>query len=169
MPRSKVMNSKKVAIDSNATLDDYAKYIGFTPNMMVTLAQSPITFNVRARMFGSLSETLDVKTQDSIGLAVSEANGCNYCLAVHSYTAERVAKLSPEEVRLARKGHAVEPKRDAAVHFARKVIETRGHVSEADIKTVRDAGHTDADVMEIVTLVAICSLTNFFNNVFDTN
>ena len=34
-------------------------------------------------------------------------------------------------------------------------------------KAVRDAGYTDANVMEIVALVAMYSLTNFFNNVFD--
>jgi alkylhydroperoxidase family enzyme len=78
-----------------------------------------------------------------------------------------MAKLSPNEILLARKGHANDPKRDAAVQFARKVIERRGHVSEADLRAVRDAGYTDANVMEIVALVAMYSLTNFFNNVFD--
>ena len=42
-----------------------------------------------------------------------------------------------------------------------------GKVSDADLKAVRDAGYTDANVMEIVALVAQYSLTNFFNNVFD--
>ena len=54
-----------------------------------------------------------------------------------------------------------------ALQFARKVIETRGKVSDADLKAVRDAGYTDASVMEIVALVAMYSLTNLFNNVFD--
>src|SRR5947209_15813544 len=43
----------------------------------------------------------------------------------------------------------------------------RGKVSDADLKAVRDAGYTDANVMEIVALVAMYSMTNFFNNVFD--
>lgn len=66
-----------------------------------------------------------------------------------------------------RKGHARDPKRNAAIQFARKVIETRGNVGDADLKAIRDAGYTDANVMEIVALVAMYSLTNFFNNVFD--
>jgi alkylhydroperoxidase family enzyme len=78
-----------------------------------------------------------------------------------------MAKLSTDEIVLARKGHANDPKRDAAVQFARKVIEARGNVSDGDVKAVRDAGYTDANVMEIVALVAMYSLTNFFNNVFD--
>jgi hypothetical protein len=35
--------------------------------------------------------------------------------------------------------HAAEPKRNAAVQFACKVIETRGKVSDADLNAVRDA------------------------------
>ena len=78
-----------------------------------------------------------------------------------------MAQLPADEIIVARKGHASDPKRDAAVQFARKVIETRGKISDADMKAVRDVGYTDANIMEIVALVAMYSLTNFFNNVFD--
>ncbi|MER9757123.1 carboxymuconolactone decarboxylase family protein [Mesorhizobium sp. M0166] len=167
MPRTAALKSEQVPTDCKLTLDAFSKNIGFTPNMMATFAQSPIAFNAWASLLGSLSKALDVKTRDSIGLAVSEVNGCNYCLTVHSFTAEHMAKLPTDEIMLARKGHASDPKRNAAVQFARKVIETRGHVSDADLKAARDAGYTDANVMEIVALVAMYSLTNFFNNVFD--
>ena len=84
----------------------------------------------------------------------------------------RTALPKPEQVPadesiLARMDHATDPKRDAAIQFARKIIQTRGQVSDFDLKAVRDAGYTDANVMEIVALVAMYSLTNFFNNVFD--
>src|SRR3546814_9747432 len=99
--------------------------------MMATFAQSPIAFNAWATLLGSLSKALDVKTRDSIGLAVSEVNGCDYCLTVHSFTAEHMAKLPADDIILARKGHARDPKRDAAVQFARKVIETRGQARKS--------------------------------------
>src|SRR3954449_11847779 len=165
--RTAALKPEQVPADSKPTLDAFTKNIGFTPNMLATFAQSPIAFNAWAALLGSLSKALDVKTRDSIGLAVSEVNGCNYCLTVHSFTAEHMAKLSAEDILLARKGRANDVKRDAAVQFARKVIETRGHVSEADLKVVREVGYTDANIIEIVALVAMYSLTNFFNNVFD--
>ncbi|WGS19952.1 MULTISPECIES: peroxidase-related enzyme [unclassified Bradyrhizobium] len=167
MPKCAPLKPEQVPAESKQTLETFTKNIGFTPNMMATFAHSPIAFNAWASLLGSLSKALDVKTRDSIGLAVSEVNGCNYCLSVHSFTAERMAKLPANEIILARKGHASDLKRDAAVQFARKVIESRGHVTDADLKAVRDAGYTDANVMEIVALVAMYSLTNFFNNVFD--
>src|ERR1700743_910789 len=167
MARAAALTMQQVPDESKPTLGAFTKNIGFTPNMMATFAQSPIAFNSWATLLGSLSKALDVKTRDSIGLAVSEVNGCNYCLSVHSFTAEHMAKLPADEIILARKGHASDPKRDAAVQFAHKVIETRGKVSDADLKAVRDAGYTDSNVIEIVALVAIFSLTKFFNYVFE--
>src|SRR5246127_2058101 len=151
MARTAALKPEQVPADSKPTLDAFTKTIGFTPNMMATFAQSPSAFNSWAALLGSLSKALDVKTRDSIGLAVSEVNGCNYCLTVHSFTAKHMAKLPADEIILARNGHASDPKRDAALQFARKVIETRGKVSDADLKAVRDAGYatSPADLIAI--------------------
>jgi uncharacterized peroxidase-related enzyme len=167
MTKTAALKPGHVPAESKPTLDMFTKDIGFTPNMMATFAHSPIAFNAWATLLRSLSKVLDVKTRDSIGLAVSEVNGCNYCLTVHSFTAEHLARLSADDIILARRGHASDPKRDAAVQFARKVIVSRGKVSHDDVQAVRDAGYKDANIMEIVALVAMYSLTNFFNNVFD--
>ncbi|MEX6687953.1 peroxidase-related enzyme [Danxiaibacter flavus] len=167
MPRIEALKPEYVPADSKPTLDVFTKNIGFTPNMMATFATSPIAFNAWAAFFGIMTKALDVKTRDSIGLAVSEVNGCNYCLTVHSYTAKHMAKLPDDEIILARKGNATDPKRGAAVQFARKVIETRGKISDADFAAVRDAGYSDANIIEIVGLVAMYSLTNFINNMAD--
>jgi uncharacterized peroxidase-related enzyme len=166
LPRSEALKPDQVPVDSKPTLDAFTKNLGFTPNMLATFAQSPIAFNAWATFRGSLNKALDLKTRELISLVVSEVNGCNYCLAVHSFAADK-AKLPADEIILARKGHATDPKRDAAVQFARKVIDARGQVSDADLKAVRDAGYTDANIIEIVALVTVYSLTNFFNNVFD--
>lgn len=139
MARTALPQPEQVPAASKPTLDMFTKIIGFTPNMMAAFALSPIAFNSWATLLGSLNnKALDVRTRDSIGLAVSKVNSCNYCLTVHSFTAEHM------EIILARKSHASDPKRDAALQFARKVIETRGQVSDCDLNAVRDAGYTDA-------------------------
>ena len=167
MTRCEVPAPDLVPAESKPTLEAFTSNIGFTPNMMAAFANSPIAFNAWAALLGSLSKALDVKTRDSIGLAVSEVNGCDYCLGVHSFTAEHMAKMPADDIVLARRGHASDSKRDAAVQFARQVIASRGKVSDADVQAVRDAGYTEANVIEIVALVAMYSLTNYFNNVFD--
>src|SRR5690606_22442232 len=77
MTRTTILTPEQVPAESKATLDAFTKNIGFTPTMMAAFAQSPIAFNAWAALLGSLSKALDVKTRDSIGLAVSEVNGCN--------------------------------------------------------------------------------------------
>jgi uncharacterized peroxidase-related enzyme len=167
MPRTLVPKPEQVPVDSRPTLDLFTRNIGFTPNMLAVFAQSPIAFQSWATFRNSLSKVLDLKTRESIALAVSEVNGCHYCLGVHSLGAQQ-SKMMDDEIILARKGHASEPKRNAAVQFARKVIQTRGKVRDDDLQAVRDAGYSDANTIEMIALVALYSLTNFFNNVFET-
>lgn len=166
MTRTIAPKPEQVPADSKPTLDLFTRNLGFTPNMMKIFAQSPIAFNAWASLRGALGKALDLKTREGISLAVSEVNGCDYCLAVHSYGAKH-AKMSAEEVTLARKGRSADPKRNAAIQFARRVIESRGQIFDGDLVAVRDAGYTDANIIEIVALVAMFSLTNFLNNVFD--
>jgi len=59
-------------------------------------------------------------------------------------------------------------KADAAVRFAVKVAETRGNPSEADLQAVKQAGYTDAQVMEIILHVALNTLTNYVNETIKT-
>src|SRR5438045_9357887 len=98
MPRSAALKAEQVPADSKPTLDTFTKNIGFTPNMLATFAQSPLPFNAWAALLGSLSKALDVKTGDSIGLAVSGVNGGRYCLTVHSLTADHMTKLPADVI-----------------------------------------------------------------------
>ena len=91
---------------------------------------SPNALGGWAGRMGSPSKTLDVKTRDGIALEVSEANGCDDCLAAHSYVSTNLAKPQ-EEIALNRQGRSGDPKPQAAVAFAKALIEARGGVSDA--------------------------------------
>jgi uncharacterized peroxidase-related enzyme len=117
---------------------------------------------------GALSKTLDVKTRERIAIAIAEVNGCDYCLSAHTYLALNLAKITPEDAALNRKGGSTDTKADAAVRFAVKVAERRGKVSGADIAAVKAAGFSEAQVVDIVGLVAENVFTNFVNNVAET-
>ena len=55
-----------------------------------------------------------------------------------------------------------------AVRFAVKVAQHRGHVSDLDLQAVRDAGYSEAEVIEIVQHVALNTWTNYINEVAKT-
>jgi alkylhydroperoxidase family enzyme len=67
-----------------------------------------------------------------------------------------------------RNGSSTDPKADAAVRFAVKLVNARGHVSDADVKSVKNAGCNDAQIIEIVLHVALNTLTNYVNEVAKT-
>ncbi|MFA5966810.1 MAG: carboxymuconolactone decarboxylase family protein, partial [Sphingomonas sp.] len=117
----------------------------------------------------ALGRTLDAKTRERIAITIAQANGCDYCLSAHSYLGLNLAKIDEAEITLNRAGHSGDAKADAAIVFARQVLAARGKVSDADIAAVRLAGFTEAQVIEIVASVALNVLTNYINNVAETD
>ena len=122
--------------ESKPILDNVDKMLGFVPNLQRLMSISPNALAGWATLMGSLAKTLDVKTRDGIALAVSEADGCDYCLAAHSFIAGNMAKVPADEIALNREGRSSDPKRQAALAFAKALIETHGKVSDAQFAAV---------------------------------
>ena len=154
---------------SKPALDAVEKQLGSVPNMFRLIASSPAALQGFAANNTALSKVLDLKTRERIALAVAQVNGCDYCLSAHTYLGLNLAKISPQEVALNRKGASDDAKANAAVHFAVKVAKERGHVGSADIQAVRDAGFSEAQVVEIIAVVVENFFTNLLNIVADTD
>ncbi len=155
--------------ESRPVLDAVNQQLGSVPNLFRLLGTSPAALKAYTSANSALTKALDVKTRERIALAVAQVNGCGYCLAAHTYLATNLAKLPPEEVARNRAGGSTDAKADAAVGFAAKVASERGKVSDADLAMVRNAGFSDAQVVEIVALVAENVFTNFLNEVAQTD
>ena len=154
---------------SQPLLDAVQKQLGVVPNLFRLVGTSPAALEGYLSLNGALGRTLDAKTRERIALAIAQANGCDYCLSAHSYLGLNLAKIDEAEIALNRAGHSGDARADAAVVFARKVLDARGRVSDADIAAVRLAGFSEAQVIEIVASVALNVLTNYINNVAETD
>lgn len=154
---------------SQPLLDAVEKQLGIVPNLFRLVGTSPAALEGYLGLNGALGRTLDAKTRERIAIAVAQANGCDYCLSAHSYLGLNIAKIDEAEIALNRAGHSGDAKADAAVVFARKVLDSRGRVSDADLAAVRLAGFSEPQVIEIVTNVALNVLTNYVNNVAETD
>lgn len=154
---------------SKPILDAVRKQLGVVPNLFRLIGTSPVALDAFVGFQSALSTTLDVKTRERIALAVAQVNNCDYCLSAHSYLGLNMAKISPEEMNLNRRGASGDAKASAAVGFASKVASLRGHIEDTDIATVRAAGFSDAQVVEIIALVALNSFTNYLNEVARTD
>jgi uncharacterized peroxidase-related enzyme len=150
-------------------LEAVKKQIGSVPNLFRVVANSPAALEGYLGLNGALAKgSLDSKTRERIAIAVAEINGCGYCLSAHTYIGKTVAKLDDAEITANRSGASNDLKADAGVRFAVKVLNARGHVSDADIVAVKAAGFDDAQVVEIVLHVALNTLTNYVNEVAKT-
>lgn len=150
-------------------LEGAKKSLGSVPNLFRVIANSPAALEGYFGLNGALSKgALDAKTRERIAVAVAEINGCGYCLSAHTYLGKNLAKLDDAELTANRSGASNDPKADAAVRFAAKVVRERGHVSDSDVVAVKAAGYDDAQVVEIVLHVALNTLTNYVNEVAKT-
>ena len=168
MSRLTAPTTDELAPETRAVLDGIGAQFGFVPTMFETLAANPTVLELVTSLQVTLARVLDAKTRHTIALAVSEANGCQYCLAMHSYVSLKLGGMSAQDIELARAGSSTDPRRGAVARFVQQVVETRGKVSDADLAAVRGAGYTDAQILAIVTVTVQFLLTNFLNNVNNT-
>ena len=169
MSRIAIPARDAVPAASTPLLDAVEKKLGVVPNMFRLVGLSPDALQGYLSLSTALGKTLDLKTREGIALAVAQVNSCNYCLSAHSYLATNLAKIDATEIARNRRGGSANAKENAVLVFAAKITEARGHVSDADIQAVRDAGYTDAQIVEIVAVVAENVFTNFLNVVADTD
>ena len=150
-------------------LEVVKKMLGSVPNLFRMVANSPAALEGYLGLLGALSKgTLPTATHERIALAIDESNGCDYCLSAHAWLGKNVATLDDAEMAANRRGASLDPQADAAVRFARQVVERRGHVNDAELRAVREAGYDDAQIIEIVQHVALNTWTNYVNSVAQT-
>jgi uncharacterized peroxidase-related enzyme len=169
MPRIAAIDVARADAEIQDTLSAVKAKIGMVPNLFSTFAQSPAVLNGYLALSDALGKGVLTATQrEIVALTLAQANECSYCLSAHTLLGKG-AGLSPEGIRRAREGKAESTFDDAVATFAYRVVETRGRVSDADLTTARAAGLSDAHLIEVIAYVAINTLTNYTNNVAQTD
>jgi len=156
-------------IDAQPTLQAVNNLLGSVPNMFRIISNSPAALDGYVGLNTALGNgSLEPATRERIALAVAEVNNCHYCLAAHSYLGKNIAKLTSAEISLNRQGRSTDVKANIAVKFAKAIAENRGQVDAALLSEVKSAGFDNAQIVEIIAHVALNTLTNYINEVLDT-
>ncbi|CAM2155675.1 putative peroxidase-related enzyme [Pararobbsia alpina] len=154
---------------SQPLLEDVNKQLGIVPNVFRMVGNSPAALEGCLGLMDALGKgDLSAQMRERIALAVAETNGCDYSLSAHVYYARNIAKLDDTEITANRSGGSNDPTAAAAVLFAKRVVDTCGRVTDADVKEVKAAGYSDATLIEIVLNVAFNIWTNYINTVAGT-
>ncbi|MFA6961421.1 MAG: carboxymuconolactone decarboxylase family protein [Opitutaceae bacterium] len=142
--------------------------LGLVPNLARTLGHSPAALEAYLGFSGTLAKgVLSAKVREQLALTIGETNSCDYCLSAHSLMGKG-AGLSPEAIIDARLTRAEDPKTDALLKFAALVVEDRGLVSDEALASMRAAGASDAEIIEVIAHVALNTLTNYTNHIAKT-
>ncbi len=142
--------------------------IGMVPNLYRVLGQSPAALNAYLSMGAALeTASLELPLREKLALAISQKNGCAYCLSAHSVIA-KMAGVPAEAIRDARAGRATAGREAAAVALAMSLVEKRGWIDDAELAGYRAQGLTDGEILEVVALVAQTTFSNYTNHLAHT-
>lgn len=142
--------------------------LGMVPNTVKVMANSPATVGAYVGLSGAVETgTLSRREREQIALVVAERNDCDYCLAAHTAVG-KLSGLNALEIEDARRGTATATRERAILDLTGAVLAERGAVSDGLLAKVRDAGLTDGEITEVVTNVALHTLTNYLNRLAGT-
>lgn len=140
---------------------------GTVPNMFRTIGHSSAALESMWTSFGALGKgSISPALGEQIAVLVADINRCEYCLSAHTVLGKN-AGVTKEEMELAQRGVSNDPKVQAALDFAKKLVTQHGQVSRDDIGLVKRAGFSDAELTEILAHVALNIFTNYTNVAFD--
>ena len=154
MQRISALEVSAAPAASKTMLEAVQKKIGMVPNLFKTFAHSPAVLQFYLNQGEALaSGSLPAALREQIALVTAGANGCDYCASAHTNNLH---------------GIAGDAKTQVALNFAKEVVEKRGRVSDAQIQAVRNAGYSEAELVEITANVATNLFTNYFNHIAGT-
>lgn len=167
MARISPADQEKAKTEVKELYKTLERKIGRVPNIFLNLGNSPAALKGFLSLNDAAEQTsLSPKLREQIALSVSQTNRCLYCLSAHTTIAKGTG-LSEQEIQQARQGEAQDPRTQAILNFVKLFIENRGNLSNQDVSTLKVAGVSDTELVEIVLVAFVSMFTNYFNLITD--
>lgn len=168
MPRLNVVAVEQANGRVRELYDGLKSAIGAVPNIYRSIANSSAALDILLGMGAKLREGgLTGAQTEAIKLVVSQTYGCTYCLAAHTFVGKK-SGLSEADTLAIRRGSIADPGLSALVRFVNVAVQPAGRLSDADLNAIRGAGFNDAQITEILMVLAQTVFTTLFNRVNQT-
>ena len=151
---------------SKPSLQTLQGVFGMIPNIAGAMATSPVLIGSLVGLFqkvhgGSFSEA-EIQV---LLLTNAVTNRCDWAVAFHTALALK-SGVEPADVQAIRDREAPQsPKSSALSTLARALIEKRGRLENLDVSRFLQAGFDKAHLLEVITVVAASTITNYTGNV----
>lgn len=151
--------------DSRLSLLTLKDLFGMIPNIAGAMSTSPVAIGSLVGLFqkvhgGSFSE----QQIQVLLLTNAVTNRSAWAATFHTALALKEGVTSAE-VQAIREGQTPRsPKNGALSRLARSLIQKRGHLEDSDIAGFLQAGFDQAQLLEVIAVVAASTLTNYTGN-----
>ena len=147
---------------SKPILESAQKKLGFLPNLMATMAESPVMVESYLTLMGLFDNARLSETERQIILMTNNRlNGCTYCMAAHT-AVSKMAGVDDSVIEALRSGTPIgDPKLEALRTFSVIIHETRGRPTEEEVEEFLAAGYTKETVLEVIVGTSLKVLSNY--------
>ncbi|UHD18721.1 carboxymuconolactone decarboxylase family protein [Thiocapsa bogorovii] len=153
---------------SRAIMADMQRHGGELPNLLRTLAEAPVALEAYRQLATLLSRSsLTPIEQQVVYVTAAHTNQCHYCTTPNpllggDIQADQLAAAIRHGQRLA------DVRLQALRRFTAAMTEHRGWVPEADVESFLRAGFTRENLLEVITGIALVTLSSYANHVSAT-
>ena len=161
--------SESAPEDAKPVLEGVEKGLGFVPNMLGYMAESPALLKGYTTLNGIFEKTnLSPTERQIVMLGVSRGNACHYCMAAHTSIAQ-MQKIPADVIRALRDGTAIEDSKLEALRvFTEKLVGSRGYPEPSDIDALLSAGYSRQNVFDVILGIGLKTLSNYTNHIVET-
>ncbi|MCW5515493.1 carboxymuconolactone decarboxylase family protein [Muriicola sp. Z0-33] len=158
-----VPTKNEVSTKNQAIFDQLEKAVGFVPNLFATYAHSEHALENYLTL-SNAKTSLKAKEKEVVNLAVSEVNGCNYCLSAHTAIAGMNGFTADQILELRAGGASFDNRLDALARLAKNLTENRGASDTEVLENFFNAGWTKENLIDTIVLVGDKTISNYINN-----
>jgi uncharacterized peroxidase-related enzyme len=142
--------------------------LGVIPNLFRVLGNAPAALNGYLSLSSALGEgSFNAKLREQIALVVAEVNQCGYCLSAHTFIGKKLG-LTDRDAANARNASSTNERTAAILKLARCIDIQREELSDSSLEEARNAGLTNADIIETVANVVVNIFSNYVNHIAGT-
>lgn len=169
MNEFKIYDINTAPAEARPDLEKIKAQQGHIHNVYAIMAGAPVLLRGHAilRQLFELS-SLEDEERRTVLLTASRENGSAYSVALQSADAEE-HEVRAEVINAIRASKPVKDKKLEALRaFTAKVVNSRGQITDQDVKAFLNAGFTASNVLEIILAVGMVTLTNYTNHIAKT-
>ncbi|BBI99468.1 alkyl hydroperoxide reductase AhpD [Ferrigenium kumadai] len=146
-------------------LEGIRKGYGFIPNLFAYMAEAPTTVEAYLALNDLVSRgSLSAAQQQVALLAVSVENECEFCSVAHRAIGKMKGANAQTLNALASHSEIADAKDRALADFTQAVVRQRGRPSAAEIQAFLGTGFTRQQILEVILIVSIKTLSNYINH-----